>query len=93
MIIYKRDYFIFTGVMFVIVLYIVNISVQIMYQGDGIKVAQIKKEIAELQLQNDILQNQIYDQSSLRTIEAKAKAMGFRRVTPADYIVLKGGGE
>lgn len=91
MTIYKRDYVVFGGTMLVIALYVANASIQVATTEDSIELRQVRARLEKVQLENKILQSQVFDQQSYRTIEAKATELGFRRTTQNDFIQLKGG--
>lgn len=60
-----------------ILLAIIKIAVATTYTTAGVELSSLDTEIKNLQKDNSILREQIYEQSSLFTIASKAAAMGF----------------
>ncbi len=54
--------------------------------SSGSKINQLKAEQAKIQLENQILENEIAEDASLRGIEQKVHGLGFRAIKDPSYI-------
>lgn len=73
------------GVVLLLAIFFLEIWVVNRLSTYGYKIAELKNLQGELELENQILENEISQNSSLTTIEQKAVEFGFKYVTLVDY--------
>lgn len=77
MIMYTRDYIVLGLLTVAILLFSVSIGFQFVYVTDGMEYDRLRNSIQKLETENALLQEQIYEASSFKTLELKAHEQGF----------------
>lgn len=82
-------YFLFILWLSMVIYYGANVYYNNKYSNEGLAIAGIQEEIADLEAENALLKAKILEESSLATINRKARDLGFVDFDYKNYIYLK----